>query len=693
MANFEQFNRDLSWLSFNHRVLEEAKDDSVPLYDRIKFLAIYSNNLEEFYRVRVSYYRNLIRGIDERNPLRQKVKPEEIIAEITRILMEYRTEFSNVYRTGIVPALHKNLIFPIRPKDKLSPEQQAFVGKIFDTVILPYLQPVLLKRKRIKPFLKTGQLYIAIKFYKKGIPQFVQMPSYGIIKVPTDHDIPRFFELPNTKSGYFVIFLEDIIMRKIGSIFPGYHVVSWHSIKVTRDADLDYDDYTGDNLIEAIEDIDSNREVGLPNRFQYDYHMPNHMVEFLRDTFDLSAEDMVLGGSIHNFRDFFSFPNPLAPQLEYESTVPLRLQAVDKADSFLNEISKKDFLVHYPYQSYNYVIRFLNEAANDPLVEAIKITQYRVASNSAVVNELVRAAENGKKVTVFVELKARFDEEANLQYAKDMTRAGIRIIYSIPGLKVHAKIALIVRKNPTLGPQNLAYVSTGNFNEKTARIYVDHGYFSAEPILVNDIGKLFNYLENQSKRPEFKHILVPGFNMVETFLALIKRESEIVKKGGTGYIFLKMNGLEEPTMIDALYKASSNGVKIDILVRGACCLIPNKSYSKNITLRRIVDRYLEHDRLYLFGNKGENDLYMGSADWMKRNLRRRIECVVPIKNKKLKQEMLDLIAIQLSDTDKARLITSPMENQKIETKGKKLRSQTAIYQYLADAEAKRQLKQ
>ncbi|MFC0876891.1 polyphosphate kinase 1 [Saccharicrinis sp. FJH2] len=690
-TSYSYFNRDLSWLHFNHRVLNEARDKSLPLYERIKFLAIYSNNLEEFYRVRLSYYRNLIRELPEDDDKFQRVQPIKLIDEINGLVSQHQAEFSEIFNNEILPELRNNRIFLLRRKDKLNKSQQAFCKQVFVSNVLPSLQPVLLKKRRVKPFLKTGQVYVCIKFYRTGIPTWLQRAVYGIVKIPTDHDVARFIELPEEKGNYYIMFLEDLVMRNIKSIFPGYTVSDWYNIKVTRDADLEYDDYVGEDLIDVIERIGSARELGHPNRFQFDYKMPAGMIEFLKATFNLEDRDLVKGGAIHNFRDFFNFPNPMAPRLENEKIIPLRVKELDDVDSLINEFTKKEYMLHFPYQTYNYFIRYLQEAANDPNVSEIKATQYRVAANSAVVDALITAAENGKKVTVFVELKARFDEEANLRHARDMKQAGIKIIYSIPGLKVHAKVALVIRQKSDGTDQSVAYMATGNFNERTARLYCDHGFFTSEKKIIDELKSMFIYLEDQRFRPHFKHILVPNFNMVERFSEMIDQEIEHVKNGGEGYICLKMNGLEDPAMVDMLYRASEHGVKIDVIVRGICILVPNQKYSKNIRLIRIIDRFLEHDRVFVFGNNGKEIVYTGSADWMRRNLYRRIECVFPVTNKKIKKELIDLLNIELNDNVKARLIGDDMLNKRIKRSGQAIRSQVEIYNYLKQKEDAKKL--
>jgi len=682
MGKYQYINRDISWLSFNFRVLQEAMDKTLPLYERIKFLAIYSNNTEEFYQVRVSYYKQMLRH--EREFPKQNfrnVDPAGTIRKINEIVSNQQSIFHLIFEQEIIPALRKNNIVAVDEKDELTEEQINFIREIFYSNILTSIQPILLVKKKVRPFLKTGQPYMALEMVSRDSNKKKQVERYGIIKIPTDHNISRFVELPEAKGKHYIMFLEDVIMKHIDAIFPGYKVKSSYSLKLTRDADMEYDDYEGDDLIDAIDKIRSMRSVGKPNRFQYDRSMPQKLLDYLTTSFYISRDIMVMGGNRHNFRDFFSFPNPVFPKLEIESLPPIPIPALaNQKKPIASLISKKDFLLSVPYQPFQHYLRFLREASTDPTVKEIKATQYRVSDHSVVVNSLIAAAENGKKVTVFVELKARFDEEANLKWAYEMTKAGIRIIYSIPKLKVHAKIALIIRKKGAkYGDQ--AYLGTGNFNEKTARLYCDHGVFTSNPEVVGEVKELYKHLENQKLRPAFKHILVPGFNMVPKFIELINREIDNVKKGKIGYILLKMNGLQDKEIVDNLYRASEAGVKVDLIIRGICTLKTGMSYSKNIRVIRIVDRYLEHARVFVFLNDGDHQIYLGSADWMKRNLRARVECDFPVYDPDLKKELMDILNIQLSDNVKACEIDEHLKNQRIVTKGPDIRAQMAIYEY------------
>lgn len=687
MSKYQFFNRDISWLSFNYRVLEEAMDRSLPLYERIKFLAIYSNNMEEFYSVRVSYYKQMLRQ-EKRFPEQiRRVQPAKVIHAINEIVTEHQVIFHRLFNEEIIPELEKNNIHFVGAKDELTEAEKSFIREVFFVDVLTQIQPVLLLKYRIRPFLQTGNVYLAMemvirdRFDKKTGKRRDQ---YGIIKVPLDRNLPRFIELPSNGKKHKIIFLEDLIMRHVDAIFPGFIVNNYYSIKLTRDADLEYDDFEGEDLLEVIEDLNKHRSLGKPNRFQYDSSMPKRLLNYLIKSFYLDDDILVKGGSRHNFRDFFVFPNPRSPELEIEKWPPLPIPLIENHEGTMASlIEQRDLLLNVPYQRYDYLIDFLSQASRDPTVEEIKTTQYRVAENSTVIKTLINAAENGKRVTVFVELKARFDEEANLEWAAEMKKAGIKILYSIPKLKVHAKLALVIRtEGSEIGDQ--VYLGTGNFNEKTAKLYGDHGLFTSHIGIVNEVKDLYRHLEDQTYECKFEHILVPGFNMVATFTKLIKQEAKNVKKGKPGYILIKMNGLQDIPLVEELYKASEAGVKIDIIVRGICILKPNQPYSKNIRLLRIVDRFLEHARAFVFHNDGKPKVYIGSADWMKRNLTRRIECVFPIYEKELKEELLDVLNIQLSDNVKACEIDENLQNVRVRNDKPAIRSQLATYEYFKE---------
>lgn len=672
------FNRDISWLSFNKRVLDEATSDELPLYEKINFLAIYSNNLDEFFKVRIASYKKLL-SLPKKMLANISVNPEKILKEITVTVNEQMTLFNSLFN-DVFEKLKEHNIYLVRNLSRLNDEQKAYVEDLFFNTIVPHTHPMLLLKNRVNPFLQNDIPYFLLRMHRRSVvknPQF----RYAIVHIPC-HYFDRFIEIPQRDDKYYIMFLDDIVRMHLDVLFPGYKIDKLYSFLVARDADVIIEDeFDGDDLVGSIEKSLSKRAVGEYSRFIYDSQMPKRMVEVLKSNFKLTNSDMIEGGKYLKMNDLFAFPNPLSPELEREKIAPLQVKELNEASSILEAVKKKEFLLHFPYDSYDYVIRMLNEAAVDEKVEKIMVTQYRVAKNSAVVHALKRAAANGKKVTVFVEVKARFDEEANLRFAKEMERSGINIIYSIPKIKVHAKVALILREGEHT---DYAFLSTGNFNEKTATLYSDLGFFTARKAIIKDMINLFEYLENQQTSPRFKYLFIGQFNMYKNIMKLIDQEIQNKKDGKEAYMILKMNGLQEMNVIRKLYEASSVGVKVDLIVRGICCLVPNQEYSKNIRVVRIVDRFLEHARVYYFHNGGKDLYYLSSADLMNRNMHRRIESVFPIEDKKLKTEVRAFLDLQLADNQAACLIDENLNNVKINPKKgeKKVRVQEAMFEYL-----------
>ncbi len=664
-------DRDLSWLSFNGRVLDEARDQHLPLYERLKFLAIYSSNLDEFYRVRVASYG---RGSD----------PSQVLPKILRIVDSHQNEFGRIFWKELVPGLKKHNIILVH-NSRLSAINRAYIDHFFHEELIPCLQPVLLLGNKISPFLKDGAIYLAVRMFKKrDQPDTLQTKKarYALVNIPTDQ-LPRFIQLPVAKERHSIIFLDDVIRMNLDALFPGYTIDSSYRIKLSRDADLDIEDEFSGDLTEKIERSLVKRKTGHPSRFLYDAAIPDPFLKLLRRTFNLDREDLVPGGRYHNFSDLFSFPNPLSPELEIRSMPALVKKDLAQYDSMLKAMEEKDWMLHFPYQSYDPVIRFLNDAALDPKVKEIKTTQYRVAPDSAVVNALINARNNGKQVTVFVEVKARFDEYANLQFARIMKKAGVRIIYSIPGLKVHAKVALVLRKSDPGRKKEFAFLSTGNFNEKTAKIYADHGLFTCNEKITSELKDIFSYLENQNRKIKLKHLLVAQFNIKKELTRKINREIKNAREGKPAWMILKMNGIDHQKMIGKLYEASQAGVKIDLIVRGICAVVPGKSFSKNITITRIVDRFLEHARVFVFCHNNDPEIYMASADWMNRNLNSRIELCFPIYDPSLKNEVMDILHLQLQDNTKARHLNAEHQNLPVKSGGtEQVRAQTEIYNLL-----------
>ena len=677
------FKRDISWLSFNYRVLLEAEDDTLPLYERINFISIYSSNLEEFYKIRVADHKAIATGAahsDEESVQSAMQLVTEINEEVNRQLEER----IRIYEQKILPALRQHHIIFYQSRN-VEPFHKEFLRRFFRDEIFPYLSPVPVSKDKVISFLRDNRLYLAVRLHSKGtLPGDPDHTQYFVMKLPYSK-VPRFIELPKQDKNYYLMFIEDIIKANIDTIFPGYDVDSSYCIKISRDADILIDESANTSeIIEQVKTKVKKRKIGAVCRFVYDRAMPDDFLDFLVDAFRINRQELVPGDKHLNMEDLRHLPNPNNAVRPIRKPQPMKLACLDERESIFRYVEKKDLLLHYPYHSFEHFIHFLYEAVHEPTVREIMVTQYRVAENSAVINTLIAAAQNGKKVTVFVELKARFDEENNLATAEMMKAAGINILFSLPGLKVHAKVALVLRRDKQ-GHKlpSYAYISTGNFNEKTATLYADCGLFTCNPVLVNDLHNLFRTFQGK-ENPVFHRLLVARFNLIPELNRLIDHEIELAKSGKQGRIILKMNALQDPAMIERLYEASQAGVKIDLIVRGICCLIPGRKYSRNIRVTRIVDTFLEHARVWYFGNGGKPKLFLGSPDWMRRNLYRRIEAVTPILDPDLKRELSDMLSIQLSDKRKACFVDDHLRNRwkSARPQKEKIRSQYTFYEYL-----------
>lgn len=691
MNNQEKyFDRDLSWLSFNHRVLLEAKDESLPLYERLKFLAIFSSNLEEFFRIRVAMVRGLLR-LKKKKRREWGLEPKKLMEKMLEEIEQHQQLLGKIYREEILPGLASFNIHLLN-RAPSHPEHLRFLNDFFATEVLPNVHPVLLKRGKIVHFLRDRALYLAVGLVRLPKPgddlSSPKRREYALVQIPT-HYFPRFVMLPFVNDRHTIMFLDDVVRYNLEKIFPGYIVENSFSVKLTRDADLQIEDeFTGD-LVEKIRRSLRKRSIGLPSRFLFDAEMPEDMQRYLRETFDFGKGDMMPGAKYHSFSDFFGFPNPIAPLLTRKNWKPLRSKKMDLFDNVFHALDEDEYLLHFPYQSYDHVLSFLNQAAVDPHVTSIKTTQYRVANNSAIVNALIRAAQNGKQVTVFVELKARFDEASNLRSSEEMKAAGVKIIYSFPIVKVHAKIALVTRDISAydgIHTTKYAFLSTGNFNEKTARLYADHGFFTKSIDITEELEEVFSHLEDRNYQPPpFQHLLVAGLGMKRTLIEKIDNEIANHLAGRRAHIILKLNNLEDPVMIDKLYEASQAGVPIDLIIRGICCLRPGvPGLSETISITRIIDRYLEHARVLYFFQGGKEEIFLSSADWMRRNLNRRIEVAFPIYDSEMKAELIHILQIQLDDNTSAAFVNDKLENvRKVRLPGEAvIRAQEATYKLI-----------
>ncbi len=677
MENFPYVHRDISWLSFNYRVLQEAKDPAAPLFERIKFLAIYSNNLDEYFRVRVAQHRSLIR-VNKKTKKELEYDPKELLSQIKKIVNSQQEEFSDIFENQIVPELKKYKIHLLRRLD-LNKRQQEFVDNYFQANLLPFVQPVLLLKHKIRPFLNNAALYLTIRMEDKDLK--ITEERYAVIKIPSDH-LPRFIHLPSSSPGRKdIIMLDDIVRHSVQSLFPGYEIQDTYSIKITRDADLYIEDEFSGDLVSKIKSSLIKRNVGPPSRLVIDREMPKNLRDFLLDTFHLEKRGILVEGRYHNNFDFFKFPDFGLTQLKNIPFPPLPYKPLEQAKDYFAAIRARDHLVHVPYQSYESTVLFFEKAAADPDVTHIKIIQYRVAGKSRIMSALMKAVRMGKQVTAFIELKARFDEEANLKWGEVLEKAGVDVHYSFPGLKVHSKSALIIRKER--GKTKLyAYMSTGNFHEGTAKIYSDLGLFTTDRRITLEVSRLFSYLETvKVTNQQYKHLLVGHFGLLEGLISMIDREIAHAKAGRAAKIVLKMNSLQDEEMVEKLYEASNAGVQIDLIIRGICSLVPSKKgWSENINCISIVDRFLEHARIFVFHNDGEDAIYLSSADWMSRNLRRRIETAFPIYDKNVKAEIQEMLRIQLSDNVKARIIDEADENEYTQNDmDLSIRSQVELY--------------
>ncbi len=675
-------NRDISWLSFNHRVLQEARDQSVPLAERLKFLAIYSSNLDEFFRVRIANHRNIART--NKSTLKDiDYSPQNLLKELLKTANQQQKEFSHIFENELVPELKKTGIHIVSWK-KMNKEQIAFVDAHFKESMLPFVQPVLLVEKKIKPFLNNGALYLALHLISKDDEIEKATPEYAIVKIPSDH-LSRFLELPVVDGEpKQILMLDDAVRHSVRLIFPGYNILDTYSIKMTRDAELYIDDeYSGDLLDKIRKSLDK-RNVGVASRLAYDRTMPIHLLQYLMQVFEIDELDLLPEGRYHNNADFFKFPNYNLGFLKDPELPPVKIAALEDALSVFDKIKEKDYLLYLPYHSYESVIKFFEDAADDPSVTHIKIIQYRVAKVSRIMQAIQKAVKNGKQVSTFIEVKARFDEEANLKWGEELERAGVTVIYSMPGLKVHSKLAL-VRRLEDGKPSLYAYLGTGNFHEDTAKLYTDFGMFTCDKKIVNEVARVFNFLETkQEPRQPFEQLGVGLFNLKEKFISLIKREIDNAQKGKKARMTLKMNSLQDEEMIQYLYEASQAGVKIRLIIRGICCLIPGQNgLSKNIEAISIIDRYLEHARVFIFHNDGNPEVFLSSADWMTRNLHFRVETLFPVSDKELAKTITDCIDIQWHDNVKARILSAKMNNKyKKNNDDIAVRSQIETYYYI-----------
>ena len=675
-------NREISWLAFNARVLQEANDPTVPIMERIKFLAIFSSNLDEFFRVRVAALKRLLRAdpkqrADEKNP-------DETLDEIQRIVTKQQFQFEEYYQRILTELRDQHIAIVTR--SELTPEQETFLRAYFTEKVRPAIVPMMMSQLPKFPVLQEQAIYLAVHLQaaRKRLNR-TPKSEYAIVEVPTD-EISRFILLPSHNGDTTVMLLEDLVSLGLPELFAisGWTVLEAFPMKVTKDAELDIEDDVTRSFVEKISKSLKMRPKGKPVRLTYDWRMSEKFLKFLAKRLNLSGHDTLLPERRHlNFKDFMKFPKlaPSAPQ--YPSIKPLRHKDIHERVSLFDLIRARDILLHYPYQSFDYMIDLLREAAIDPNVTTIRMTLYRVAELSKIVNALSHAVRNGKQVTVLFEFRARFDEEANIYWANQLIEEGARVLYGIPDLKVHSKLCLITRLERGKHIRYAA-IGTGNFNEDTARLYCDHALLTADKRLTSEIKAIFDFLKTNYKLTTYKHLLVSPFFMRDGWYELIRYEIRQANAGKAAFIDVKLNSLSDPGMIQALYEASQAGVKIRLIVRGICSLVPGvPGVSDNIEVISIIDKFLEHSRIIIFCHGGREKYYIASADWMTRNLDTRVEVACPIYDAALQKELRAYFDLQWRDNVKARMITETLDNQyRQRFDAEPLRSQEAIYDYL-----------
>ncbi|WP_413998276.1 polyphosphate kinase 1 [Flavobacterium sp. W1B] len=677
MSNNKYIDREKSWLAFNARVLQEAADNSVPLLDRLRFLGIFSNNLDEFFRVRFAAIRRLSLSGKSGEKILGGISAQQLVKDITEIVIEHQSESLRILKR-IETELEAENIFIIN-ENEISEQQEIFLKDFFNQKLSPELVTIILNDLAEFPLLKDNVGYLAVKLVMKKDSEV----RYAIIEIPKT--INRFVVLPSNTEKQYVILLDDVIRRNLKSIFNifDYECVSAHMIKISRDAQLEIDSDLSKSMLEKISTSVKDRRIGEPVRFIYDQLIEEDTLEFFLEKMKIVSTDSIIpGGRYHNRRDYMDFPNLGRFDLLYKKNVPLPIPGLSLEGSILEKISEKDYLLNAPYQSFSYLTKFLREAALDPKVTTIKITLYRLAKNSQIISSLINAAKNGKKVTVQIELQARFDEASNISYAEQMQTEGIELIFGIKGLKVHSKICVIER-NENGKIKRYGFISTGNFNETTAKVYTDVTLFTSHQQILKDVSKVFEFFDINYRIHRYKHLIVsPHYTRIR-FYKLIEREILNARAGRKAYIKLKMNSLSDFAMIDKLYEASNAGVKIQLEVRGICSLIPGvKGMSANIEAISIVDNYLEHSRIYIFANAGQTEVYISSADFMTRNLDGRVEVTCPIYDEAIKNELIDNFDLGWKGNVKARYHSYKLDNKYRERGDKPVfRAQLETYKY------------
>jgi len=669
-------NREISWLEFNERVLQEADDTNVPLIERVRFLGIFSNNLDEFYRVRYATVKRIAVSNDSGKTIYKDVTAKNLLKEISTKAIKLQEQSFKIL-SKVVIELEREKIFFVN-ENTMMKYQKKFISSYFSDIISPSLGIIVLDKIKKMPKFEDNLSFILVKMKNK-----YDQSQHAILHFPKN--LKRFIQLPSNDDNDYVVMIDDIIryyLKKIFKIFRPKQI-SAHMIKISRDAELEFDDDISKSYLEKISESLLDRYSGHPVRFVYDSEMSKETLDFIisKMSIDVENDSIVPGGKYHNRSDYMNFPSLGRKKLIYDDLIPLKISGLNLNKGMFKKIAEKDFLLHTPYQKFLYIINFLIEASIDPKVKKIFITIYRLSKLSKVASALINAARNGKKVFVLIELQARFDESANIKYAKEMQSHGIKISYGSQNLKVHSKICVVERKQEN-GIDKYGFISTGNLNESTAKVYTDMTLFTSDNQILDEVKSVFNFFDANYKKYNFKNLFISPINTSTRLKKLIKNEIKNAKKGEPAWIKIKINNITNRNMIKALYDASRNGVKIELIVRGVCCLIPGiKKMSESIKGISIVDRFLEHTRFMIFCDGGNNKTYISSADWMTRNLDNRVEVTCPIFDKEIKDEIMDVFKIYWNDNVKSRFINSPKINSYKKNKNPVYRSQSEVYKY------------
>lgn len=676
---YKYIDREKSWLAFNERVLQEAADQNVPLLDRLKFVGIFSNNLDEFFRVRYASVKRIATSEKGKKALISGIEADQLLKEITEIVIKLQAKSLEILHE-IEQKLEEEQIYII-DEFQANENQKDFIRDFFHKKVSPDLVTIVLNSESANfPLLRDAAGYLAVKLTHTTDKK--TKTRYAVVEIPSH--INRFVELPEEDGKKYIMFIDDVIRMNLNNIFSifSYETIAAHMIKITRDAELEVDSDLHKSFIEKISEGVKDRRVGEVVRFVYDKEIDEDTLQFFLVNMGIDNNDSIIpGGRYHNRRDYMNFPSLGRKDLVSTKDYPLPVQGLDIEKSMFLQIKEKDFLVHTPFQSFNYVVKVLREAAIDPKVQSIKITLYRLAKHSQIISSLINAAKNGKQVTVQIELKARFDESSNIYYAELMQTEGIQLIFGVRGLKVHSKICVIERLEGKK-IKRYGFISSGNFNESTSNLYTDVTLLTAHPKILKEVSKVFDFLEVNYKIYRYKHLIVSPHFTRSRFNKLIDQQILLAKEGKPARIRLKMNSLSDTQLIDRLYDASNAGVKVELIVRGICCLIPGiPGMSENIQAISIVDKLLEHSRVYIFGEDSDCEVFISSADFMTRNIEERVEVTCPIYDVDIKNELIETFAICWNGNVKVRIHDKDLSNQYKKIGKEVKRAQEEMYYY------------